>query len=500
MTQSLPQGMLDMGARTPEQIRDAYLRDIKNAAIDAGRTPPDIGPGSFDHIRATALANHLSLIEANALVIGEQLFLDGAVGADLERRAANHSIERRLKEGSVGPVILTSSAPSPVAAGAQLTSVNGTRFEVTTGGLYANGDEIEIAAIDSGRATNLPEGTVLQWVNAPPYADVKTAVGPGGLVNGTEDETDDELRARVMDRMRHVPTESNHQAMVERAERSNSSVQKAFVYMALKGPSTYALAVAASPTDTNRSREIPATTITNVVAPVVAGSHFDAVYPQIVSVVDEPVQYLSIGLALPAAHSATTPGIGGGWVNGQPWPPAEADNDYRAVVSGPIQNAGRFPVIAEARPVAGVTRISWLSPVDWRLYSSTVIAVDGTEGYWIVQLDRPFTGIAPGHVIWPAAENQAAYVAAILKAFALMGPGEMTDQASVLKRSARFPAPSQSWPYSLGATQLRAISDAGNEVLSTQYLGIPSRSTPTVSPVAPRILVPQNIGFYPIPD
>lgn len=504
MTQNLPTGMADMGVRTPEQIRDAMLRDIRNAAIANGRPPPDVSPGSFDHVRATALANHLALIEANGMMLGEQLGDDTAVGLDLERRAGNHNIFRRPRAGSIGPIVFVSSAPSPVAAGAELTGPTGLRFRVTVGGIFANGASIEVEAIDTGEATNLPAGTVLQWAAAPPYADPKVAVGPGGLVNGTEQETDDELRARYLARRRSPPTESNPQAMVERAERDNPAVQKAFVYPALLGPSTYALAVAASPTGSSRSRQIPATTVNNVVRPRVAGTHMDNVYPLIVSVVDEPVDYLSIGLALPAARSAAIPGAGGGWVNGQPWPPAESAHDYVCTVSA-VTNSTEMLVVCDAEPQDGISRISWLRPnidgssSDWTLYSATVVSHSGAAGAWVIRLDRPLSGISVGCVIWPAAERQQAYVDALLNAFALMGPGEMTNQAPVLRRSARFPSPAVAWPYAVDSGLLRAISDSGTEVLSANRLRA-SKSAPTVNATAPRILTPRHIGLYPNPS
>lgn len=510
MTQNLPKGMAEMGVRTVDQIRDAHLRDLRNAAVSNGRPMPDTAPGSFEFIRSTALANHLALIEANGLTVNEQLGDDTAVGADLERRAGLYGIFRRAKAGSVGLIVLAGSQPTPVAAGQQLVSTTGIRYAVTTGGLFdplpANGNNlIEVAAIDAGDATNLPEGDVLQWVQAPPYADPKASVGPGGLVNGVEDETDDELRARYLDHRRAPPTESNHQAMVERAEKASASVQKAFVYMALLGPSTYALAVAAAPTATSKSREVKQITVDNIVAPAVAGTHFDSVYAKIVSVVDEEVEHLSIGLALPAARSAVTPGPGGGWVNGQPWPPAEVAYGYRAEV-GAVVTAAEFFVTCDAEPIDGVSRISWLSPENlaapkssWTLFTATVVSHSGTPGNWGIVIDRPFTGITASCLIWPAAERQEAYVKAILEAFALMGPGEMSDQPPVLKRSARYPLPSSSWPYSLGASQLRRLSDAGDEVLAARYLGAPTISTPTVDGTAPRILTPKHIGLYPNP-
>lgn len=491
--------MSEMGIRTPEQIRDDMLRDMQNAAIESGRLEPDVSPGSFDYIRATALSGHLSLIEANNMMLAEQLFLSGAVGEDLEERAAEHDIYRRPKSGSIGRIIITNSAPSPVATGAQLTGPTGLRFEVTTGGSFGNGLPIEIRSLDSGRATNLEAGTVLQWSAAPPFADPRVVVAPGGLVNGDEDETDEELRARVIDHQSSPPAESNAQAMVERAEKSTPAVQKAFAYAALLGPSTYALAVAASPTETNKSRAVEPVTVTNVVAPAVAGSHMDSLHPLVVSVVDETVDYLSIGLSLPAALAAQGQGTGGGWVNGQPWPPAEPAKGYLAK-TGLVSSATLFNVKVAAEPIDTVSRISWVHPTSGRLYTATVVAHEnsGTDS-WLITLDMPFTGITAECVVWPASERQEAYVAALYGAFALMGPGEMSSQPSVLRRSARHPLPSMSFPYSLGATQLRALSDSGPEVLAAQYLGTPTRMTPTVNGSAPRILVPKHFGFYPIP-
>lgn len=494
MTQALPDSLKMLGARTPSEIRDAMLRSFENHARDAGLPVPDLSPGSFDYVRATLLGEQQSLIEAFALFVWQQVSSGQWVGEQLDRVVAKHGLSRRTKAGSIGKVTFTSSAASAVPTGAQLTSATGIKFEVVTGGVYADQDPIEVRAIDTGVSTNLDEGTVLQWVSAPPFADAKVRVGPGDLINGVEDESDAELFARYLAKLRTPPTESNAQALCERAEDSHPAVQKAFCYPALLGPSTYALAVAAAPTASDKGREVAALTVTNEVAPIVAGTHLDALHPKVVSVVNEQVYWLSIGLSLPAARSAG--GAGGGWVNGQPWPPAEPEHGlFSSVYSA--SSSTRFVVVASADPIIGVSRISWLSPNDWKLRTATVVDASRlNDDHVEVTIDTPFVGIALACMVWPAAERAQAYVDAILQAFELMGPGQMSDQESVLRRSTRHPAPADGWPWELGVEQMKYLTDAGPEVRAASIY-YASKTTPTVSDVAPRILTPLHIGFYP---
>lgn len=489
------------------EIRDDQLRTIKNGLIKQGVASPYVGPNSDWYLIATSIGNELAVVHANTIVKADQQMPDTAVEADLARIAALWKRAKQGAAGSIGNVIITASATSPIVSGAELTDSLGLRYAVVTGGNYANGDSVPIRAIDVGDDTNHAEGDVLTWVSAPPYCDDKVTVDSGGLVNGINTEDDEVLRARVLDLLGTPPGAGNWEHVVELAEESTSSVQKAFVYPAVGGPATVHVAVAAAPTATSKSRALASTTLNAEVAPYVTGKLPRGAAITSTTVTDVNVD-LAIGLSIPESLTANPPGPGGGWTNGTPWPSVDGTTTFAVSVTVATDSTN-FTVDAQTAPTAGVTRIAWLSTVDWKVKTALVTAFSGSAGAYAITIDTPFTGIGVGAFIWPECQNAETYAQAVLDAFALMGPGEKTSNASALTRGFRHPIPLNSWPYSIGPAMERAVTDSGDEVLSTAFLyrsdgtvtlnGSGSSLTPQVPAAltdAPNIYIPRHIAFY----
>lgn len=496
-------------------IRTDILRTIKNGLIKQGVTNPNVGPNSDWHIIAEALGNELAVVQANAIVKADQLMPDTAVEDDLARIAALVGLTKQGAAGSIGGVVLVSSQTTPITTGAQLTDAAGLAYEVTTGGSYANGTTVPIRAVSTGAATNHAAGDVLTWVTAPPYADDKAAVAAGGLTNGIDAEDDEVLRSRVLAVFRNPPGAGNWEHVAELAEESSASVDKAFVHPAIQGPGTVHVAVSAAPTATNKSRIVAAAKLAGDVDPYVKGKLPEHAHVVVTTVYDVNVD-VAIGLSLPEATTASPPGPGGGWVNGTPWPAPDGVSYFRHQVSA-VTSETQFTVDAQTAPTANVTRIAWVSPSSWKLFQGLVTSVSGVAGAYVVTVDTPFSGITVDCVIWPDCQNAQTYGDALLAAFALMGPGEKTSNASALVRGFRHPPPSTGqWPSALGPAVLRKVTEAGDEVQAAQFLwrnrsataagdaalAMTSASGKLEPPVpaaltdAPRILVPRHIGFY----
>lgn len=201
--------------------------------------------------------------------------------------------------------------------------------------------------------------------------------------------------------------------------------------------------------------------------------------------------------------------------------PAGTYNSGDSIVSTTSQTS--FVVGAQTPPTAGVSRIAYVSVSDWTLYVATVLAFSGSPGTYTITIDQPWPNLGadcavispggllfgPGSAIFPQSVNQENYLAAVFQGFGLLGPGEWSSNAAVLVRAFRHPVPSQQWPSSLDANFLRGVEDAGDEVLSVQYLyrsatapAVPT--TPTITTTEPltltspppNILVPRSISFY----
>lgn len=489
-------------------IRDDIRRTIKNGLIQQGIiTNPDVGPNTDYFVIATALGNELAVVGANTIIKADQQMPDSATGDDLTRHGDLLDLEKQPAAGSVGNVLITASATSPIETGRELTDDAGLRFEVLVGGNYDDGDSVPIGAIDTGDATNHAAGDTLQWVSAPPFCDPNVEVDTGGLTNGIDEEDDEVFRSRILAVYQNPPGAGNWEHIAEIGEASTSSVQKIFVHPAHQGPATTGVVAVAAPTETSKSRVIATTTMNGTVIPYIKGKLPTRVGLNITTVADSSVD-VAIGLSLPEAPTASPPGLGGGWLDGTPWPAPDGLTYFKHAVTA-VTSDTQFTVDAQTAPTAGVTRIQWLSPSNWQLYKALVTSYSGSAGAYVITIDTPFTDIDVGAYVWPACQNAQTYVDAVIDAFAKLGPGEKTTNASALIRGFRHPIPATAWPYSLGAAMLRAVTDTGTEVGAAQFLyrtdgtttlngsgGVLTPQVPSNLEDPTNIFTPRNVAFF----
>jgi uncharacterized phage protein gp47/JayE len=488
--------MADLLIKQPNEILEDLLRTLKAGLEDAGVSDPQVGPGTDYYILATAIANEISLAMHNVIIQADALLPDTATGADLDRLLATFGLARRAASKGRGFVELVSTQTTLVVTGAQLISGYGLLYQVVTGGNYANGSTIEIESVDSGSQVNLEAGEILSWVNTPafgnPKAEVSTAVS--GAVDA---ETDEVARARLLARLQNPPALCNWQQVAELVEALDPSVQKAFVYPAAMGPSTMHVAITGYPTDTSVSRALSDTKM-NELRSAVQGSLPEYVETT-VTTVQETVCDVSFSLAIPYPEGAVNYGTGGGWLDFSPFP--LTDGTYTKATVSVATSSTSFTVTAplSAPPTAGITQIQWIDRSDYTVKTATVLTTSGTGPYTLT-IDTPFTGIAVGDYIFPACTNAQTYVDAVVSQFAAMGPGEVTSEAGLLPRAKRKPLPHLSWAMKVGPEMLKALLNAGTEVLDASFYYRTSSADPTVPSDpsdGPNIFIPRHIGFYP---
>ena len=511
--------------KSPAEIRADYLRALKNGWISIGITSPNVGPGSPSFVAATALANEIAVGQANIALSVDGCMPDTAQGSNLNRWGAIIVRQRRgaLPSHGNATVYTSSVAGTNFPVNAQLVDANGLRYQVVTGGIRTNQQTIGIASIDTGSATNHANGDTLTWVDQPAFAQPTVTVGSlggtDGLVDGADSEVgNDELyRPRVLSAFAFPDKDGNEARVATLALQSSSQIGSAFVYPTLQGAGTVFVAVCAIPqtlgtlSSNSKSRAVPSSIVTGITLPFLQGALGGQPYIQAFSTVDAPVT-MAVQLFLPASPNASPPGPGGGWLDALPWP-SSVGATTTTIGTAPVKVTGIssstiLTVNATTAPIVGVSRIASLSTANWQLYTATVIGSTGTSGAYTLTLDTPFPYAQVGDVIWPQCANQAAYVAAILQAFANMGPGEWTSNASIIARAARRPTAAQQNPSALTGAWLKPLISAGPEVgdalfiyrgtsggaLTAPYMpAVPS--TPTVGP---KVFTPGPTGFYAI--
>ena len=151
-------------------------------------------------IRVLAGASHS--IYAAIEYYKDQLFSDSAETSYLERRAAIFNLVRKSASHAKGKVKFEFySDPVDVPVGTLLQTTDGYQYST----LESPSDEFvaQVSAVLGGSAYNLDQGQTLSLVNS--LKGVKSAVTQTAIDGGTDVETDDELRARVLARTQNPP-------------------------------------------------------------------------------------------------------------------------------------------------------------------------------------------------------------------------------------------------------------------------------------------------------
>lgn len=150
--------------------------------------------------RVLAGASHE--IHAHIDWLQKQLFFQTAETDFLDRWASVFGIYRTPATSSAGAAQLTFSAdPVDVPQGTVLQSDAGIQYQ-TTGSPNPSG-VVAVEALLAGADGNLSNGDVLQFVS--PVAGVDSAATSLGISGGTDAETDEELRTRLLERARQTP-------------------------------------------------------------------------------------------------------------------------------------------------------------------------------------------------------------------------------------------------------------------------------------------------------
>ena len=168
--------------------------------------------------------------------IAKQLMPDTAEDAQLARWAAMWGIARRPAISAGGRVRLTGTSGSTVLAGTRLTAAGGVTVSMVEDvTLDSGGAVVEVIAIEPG-PISLPAAAPFTFLS--PVLGVNAiARAEGAIVGGALEEDDEQLRARLLERLR-TPPEGGARRDYLRWMKAQPGVTRAWVFPEWMGPGT----------------------------------------------------------------------------------------------------------------------------------------------------------------------------------------------------------------------------------------------------------------------
>jgi len=136
----------------------------------------------------------------------EQLFATTADVEGLEAIADEYGINRVAASKATGLLTLTGSVGLIILAATEFQSSDGVTYVSDEDEIFVGTSlSIEITASEGGDSGNQDAGAILSFVS--PIAEVSSqaTVATGGLTGGADEETDDDLRERVLLRKQYPP-------------------------------------------------------------------------------------------------------------------------------------------------------------------------------------------------------------------------------------------------------------------------------------------------------
>lgn len=489
---------------TSDIIRDQFLRDVRLAAIDSGVAAPPVTPGTDWFFLGTAVAN-ISLIGLQNIQIGQDnTNLLTCTGDALQNERKARGLPELPKAGSSGKIIVRVAGNTTIANGTQGTLPNGKRWQVTDTFVNpADRAEISIEAIDTGEDTNFPAGTVVRFRTAPSNVEQEATVSAASpLTGGTDGETDERLRSRILNSVANVPAGGNWGMARKIALEADGSIQDAFIHPSLGGPgSLHVVCVKKLDQEIGSFTRACSAAQTQRVLQAMHVEYPAPIEVTVGTVADDNADF-AFSLELP--DSAFAGGSGDGWIDATPWPALEvADAGVVAITSATSSTVIVVDAQTATAPVAMLNTIAWWSSVDRKFRTSVVQSSSGSAGAWTLTLVTPLldsTGALPaaGDYISPAAKNIEAYGYEFVELFNGFGPAEMTTDADRLPRAKRHPFTSSESPSDWSDLLMCMIQHKYPEITNVEreYALL---TTPTVSATvdtAPGILTPRHLAFY----
>ena len=464
-------------------------------------------PGSEYDDRARALATIAMASFANGKLAIAALNPLDATGDYLKELCAVFGVPEYGASSAIGQVVVSviGSASVTIPQGFRGTTDDGEKYEVVSTKTVANGELVDVVAVNGGESTNQPKNTVFTW-DSPSIAKLKreARVGPAGLTEGRDGDTEERLRARLLERLAAPGVGGNWSMVKQLAEKSSTSISAAYVYPAIQGPGSYGVALVSTEPD----REVSTSVISAAANTIVAALPGHAK----LNITTVAAQYVDIIIKLRLPLPLQGGGKGGGWRDAAPWP-----NATSGTVKITAFNSTTGEITTDATALNGLAAGMHLAIWDYAnagndenageaspVFEFTVATAAVSGGFVKITAVSGFSKNYTNAYLSAGAERMKSYMLSFYDQMVALGPGEKTSNIWILPRGYRKPTADVSGPSDLTSQLLLAIQDGYPEITNIDWVARYSTgtTTPKTSPSVPtaisdppKILALRHLAF-----
>lgn len=194
--------------KTVEEIYQSMMEVFYTATGVEGGSTGDLA------VRLYAVAAEVYTLYVQADWVRRQCFPQTADGEDLEKHAYLRGLERQSATCAQGSITfgvdVASTTDRSIPAGTVCMTAALIRFQTTEDGVLEAGAltvTVGAEAVEAGTSGNVGAGTILSLSEAP--VGVGWCTNSQAFVGGSEAETDEELRVRVLDTYQRMPNGAN---------------------------------------------------------------------------------------------------------------------------------------------------------------------------------------------------------------------------------------------------------------------------------------------------
>lgn len=367
---------------------------------------------------------------------------------------------------------------------------------------------VTLRAVSTGAATNLPVGTVLEWIEKSPSMDTTCVVIGFDFRGGTDLETDFEYLQRIVSAKRHKPAAGNDPQFRAWTRNASNAIEDGFIYPCALHAGTVIVGVTSKRAGAKGPlARIPdvgtlATAIAYLVPPL------SPVVPPRMWVLPTSVNSEPSDVVL---RLYLQRGTDAGWRDAQPFP---AYHSTTPTIVGVIDERhfqmrclgdASLPNLPPLSTVSGDNvphLMAWDEANSEFLELDVLQVTDAGSGLYNVTLNTA-AALTPGQVISPFMGRHAIVSQSVQDYFDELGPGELFDTETDPRggRCVRFPEVSDEYPSRGGAVVAsRVIEALGGTAADADLdsMSITEPSYPTDITQGPNMLTLGTLGIYEI--